>query len=124
MSDSPSPDDEYVLRHIRGGTTFQAPGPRITSKNFDLRAGEVGVSVSRLSITGADALMARLGDPTAGSRIAVASVQAIRALGLAVVPDPTDYDPGHAEIHSDSADLKSHRVRKKLAALFTFLPTT
>ncbi len=115
-------DDESLLRHIPGGTTFQASGPRITSKNFELRAGETGVSVSRQAITSADALMTRLGDPAKGSRIAVASVAAIRALGLEVVPDPKDYDAGHAEIRSGTTDVRSHSVRNQLKQLFSFLP--
>lgn len=115
-------DDELVLRHIPGGTTWQAPGPRITSKNFELRAGETGISVSRQVITDAAALMARLGNPASGSRIASASVKAIRDLGLDVVPDPKDYDAGHAEIRSASADLGSQAVRQQLSRLFTFLP--
>lgn len=110
-------DDELILRHVPGGTTWQAPGPRITSKNFELRAGETGISVSRQSITSPAALMARLGDPAKGSRI----VAAIRALGLEVVPDPKDYDLGHAEIRDGTASLSSHAVRKELAKLFQFL---
>jgi hypothetical protein len=43
-------DDELLLRHIPGGTLWQAPGPRITSANFQLRhdRNETGVSVTRL----------------------------------------------------------------------------
>lgn len=122
MAESHITDEEVVLRHIPGGTTWQAPGPRITSKNFELRAGETGISVSRQSVTGADALMARLGDRTNGSRIASASVKAIRDLGLEVVPDPKDYDAGHAEIRASTADLGSQAVRKQLSRLFAFLP--
>lgn len=114
-------DDELIIRHIPGGTTWQAPGPRITSKNFELRADETGVSVSRQAITPAGALMARLGDPAKGSRIAVASAAAIRALGLEVVPDSKDYDPGHAEIRSATVTLSSQAVRKQLAILFSFI---
>jgi cytochrome c5 len=115
-------DQSDVLRHVPGGTTWQAPGPRITSKNFELRPGETGISVSRDDITPANALMARLGNPAAGSRIASASVSAIHNLGLEVAPDPKDYDAGHAEIRSGKADLSSRAVRKQLAKLFTFLP--
>ena len=115
-------DEVFVFRHIPGGTTWQAPGPRITSKNFELRSGETGISVSRQDVTSAAALMARLGSPATGSRIAVASVAAIRELGLEVVPDAKDYDPGHAEIRPGTADLANHLLRKQLAALFTFLP--
>lgn len=115
-------DDEFVLRHIPGGTTWQAPGPRITSKNFELRAGETGISVSRQSVTTAGELMARLGNPSAGSRVAVASVAAIRALGLEVVAVPMDDDAGHAEICAGRTELKSQPVRKQLAQLFVLLP--
>ncbi len=124
MSTTPVSDDDILLRHVPGGTTWQAPGPRITSKNFEIRAGETGVSVSRVSITSADALMARLGDPTKGSRIAGASVAAIRALGLEVVPDPKDYDAGHVEIRSGTASLSSQAVRNQMKTLFQFVATS
>ncbi len=122
MSEQAVAADEFILRHIPGGTAFQAPGPRITSKNFELRPGETGVSASRQLITSADSLMARIGDPVRGSRIAAASVAAVRALGLEVVPDPKDYDPGHAEIRDGAASLADKKVRTRLALLFTFLP--
>jgi len=117
-------DDEVILRHIPGGTTWQAPGPRITSKNFELRPGETGISVSRAGITSPDQLMARLGDPTKGSRIAAGAVAEVRDLGLEVVPDPKDYDLGHAEIRSATASLGDQAVRRQLAKLFQFLPVT
>lgn len=122
MTESHIADDEVILRHIPGGTTWQAPGPRLTSKNFELRTGETGISVSRQAITDAAALMARLGNTANGSRIASASVKAIRELGLDVVLDPKDYDAGHAEIRSATADLGSQAVRKQLSRLFAFLP--
>lgn len=118
----PVADVEVILRHIPGGTTWQAPGPRITSKNFELRPGETGVSVSRIAITSPDQLMARLGDPAKGSRIAAGAVAEVRNLGLEVVPDPKDYDLGHAEIRSATADLGDQTVRRQLAKLFQFLP--
>ena len=122
MADDRVSDDELALRHIPGGITFQAPGPRITSENFKLRPGETGVSVSRSGITTPAQLMARIGDPATGSQIAIASVAAIRGLGFEVAPDPRDYDPGHAEIRSAGADLSSHAARRQLAKLFAFLP--
>lgn len=118
----PVHDGEILLRHIPGGTTWQAPGPRITSKNFELRPGETGISVSRAGTTSPDQLMARLGDPTKGSRIAAGSVADVRTLGLEVVPDEKDYDPGHALICSAAADLKDQTVRRHLAKLLQFLP--
>jgi hypothetical protein len=118
----PVADDEGILRHIPGGTLFQAPGPRVTSRNFDLRVGETGVSVSRASLTTPDELMARLGNPDTGSKIAIVTVGDVRALGLEVVPVPVDYDQGHAEIRSAAADLNLKSVRRQLAQLFQFLP--
>jgi hypothetical protein len=115
-------DDEILLRHIPSGTTWQAPGPRITSKNFELRSGETCVSVSRVGITSPDQLMARLGDPAKGSRIALGAVSDVRALGLEVVPDEKEYNPGHALICSATADLNEQPVRRQLAKLFQFLP--
>jgi len=53
-------DDELILRHIPGGTTWQKPDGTIASPNFRLRPGEVGISVSRLVITSPEAFMARL----------------------------------------------------------------
>lgn len=122
MADDRIGDDEAVLRHIPGGTTFQAPGPRITRKNFELRPAETGVSVGRAGLTQPAGLMARIGNPASGSRIAVASVRSIRALGLEVVAVPIAEDTGHAEIRPAATGLDSQAVRKLLADLFQFLP--
>jgi hypothetical protein len=56
-------DDEYLLRHIPGGTLWQAPGPRITSANFQLRHDrqETGVSVTRWKITTPQRLLELVG---------------------------------------------------------------
>lgn len=116
-------DDEMILRHIPGGTTWQAPGPRITSKNFVLRAdrNETGLSVSRASLTPPAALLARVGKPELGSRVAEATAADVRALGLEIVPVPLPDDPGHAEIRSGTTDLNDQAVRKQLAVLFQFI---
>jgi hypothetical protein len=119
---SPVADDEYLLRHIPSGDRWQAPGPRITSGNFQLRhdRNETGVSVTRLAITSPQRLLALVrADPT--SRVAQVRVGDVRALGLRVVPSPLADDPGHAEIQSHVASLDDHAVRKRLAALFQFL---
>ena len=125
MTDVPSvEDDDFVLRHIPPGTLWQALGPRVTSANFRIRAdrAETAISVSRRSMTRPDNLLARVGgDPTSGSRVAFASVRAIRGMGLEVVPDPLPDDPGQAEIRSHSASLDVLATRQRLAALFEFL---
>jgi hypothetical protein len=118
-------DDEYLLRHIPGGTLWQAPGPRITSANFQLRhdRNETGVSVARLNITSPERLLELLGrSPQQGSRVASVKTGDGRAIGLRVVPMPLPEDPGHAEIQSDRATLEDHGCRKSLALLFQFLP--
>jgi hypothetical protein len=116
-------DDEVLLRHIPGGTLWQAPGPRITSANFQLRhdRNETGVSVTRLVITTPERLLELVGGrPEHGSRVASVRAGAVRALGLRVVPKPLPDDPGHAEIQSDQNSLDDHACRKRLALLFAF----
>jgi hypothetical protein len=118
-------DDEYLLRHIPGGSLWQAPGPRITSANFQIRHDrqETGVSVTRWRITAPQHLLDLVGGSAqAGSRVACARGADIRALGLRVVPRPLEIDPGHAEIQSDRTSLDDHACRKKLALLFKFVP--
>ncbi len=117
-------DDEIILRHIPGGTLHQAPGPRITSKNFELRAhlGETGLSGSRAGMTSPDSLLARVGNMAKGSRVAAITAGELRSVGLEVVPLPLDDDPGHSEIRSATADLNDLAVRKLLSLTFHFLP--
>jgi hypothetical protein len=116
----PIADEETILRHIPGGTTWQAPGPRITSGNFELRhdRNETGVSVTRLSITTPERLLELVGGSALqGSRIAQVRVGDVRAPGLRVVSRPLPEDPGHSEIQSHTANLDDHAIRKKLACL-------
>jgi hypothetical protein len=118
-------DDECLLRHIPGGTLWQAAGTRITSANFQLRhdRNETGVSVTRLKHTAPDKLLELVGGRLEnGSRVASVRVEAVRALGLKVVPKPLPDDAGHAEIQSDTGSLDDHACRKKLAMLFQFVP--
>ena len=117
----PIPDDELVFRHIPGGTTWQKPDGSIASPNFRLRPDEVGYSVSRAVVTPASAVMARLGDPATGSRIAVARVGDIRALGFEVVSVPREYDLGHAEIRPTTADPMAKAVQRAIAMAFRYM---
>jgi hypothetical protein len=115
-------NEEIILRHIPPGSTFQSPPDfRISSFNFQLRAHESGISVSRAGITNPASLIARLGDPDRGSRIAALSAGEIRAFGFEVVPVPIPEDPGHAEIRSGTADLNDRNTRRKFAALFRYV---
>ncbi len=116
-------DDEVILRHIPGGPSWQAPPDgRISSINFRLRPNETGVSVSRAGTTSPDAIMARLGDPANGSKIAAVTASEIRRLGLEVVPAPTPEDAGHAEIRSASQSLADKETLRRLARAFRYLP--
>ena len=118
-------NDEFLIRHIPGGSLWQAPGPRITSANFQLRhdRNETGVSVSRLKVTKPERLLELVGgDLEKGSRVAAVQVEKVRALGLKVVPKPLPEDAGHAEIQSDMASLDDHACRKRLSLHFQFLP--
>jgi hypothetical protein len=118
-------DDEVLLRHIPGGTRWQAPGPRITSGNFQLRhdRNETGVSVTRRKFTTPQRLLELVGSTREqGSRVAAVRAGEVRALGLRVVPRPLDHDAGHAEIQSDQASLDDQVCRKRLALLFAFVP--
>ena len=123
MTDVPVADDEIILRHIPGGTTFQAPGPRLTSINFQVRTGtgETGVSVTRKAMMSLDDFLVWVAaDIAKGSRVATATAGDIFALGLQVVPDPRPDNPGHAEIRSGSASLSDRDTRRRLANLFQF----
>ena len=116
-------DDEVILRHIPGGPSWQAPPDgRISSINFRLRPSETGVSVSRSGTTSPDAMMARLGDPEKGSKIAAITASQIRVLGLDVVPAPTPEDVGHAEIRSAAECLEHKDTLRRLARAFRYLP--
>ena len=121
----PIADDEVLLRHIPGGTLWQAPGPRITSANFQLRhdRNETGVSVTRLKFTSPQRLLELVGgNPERGSRVASVRAGEVRALGLRVVAKPLPDDPGHAEIQSEDTSLDDHACRKRLALQFAFCP--
>lgn len=121
---TPVLDNEVVLRHIPGGTLFQAPGPRITSRNFELRPDDRGLSVSRFPPTSPAALIARVSKSPAASRVAAATAGAVRALGLDVIPDEIDPDDmGHALIIPAAAALADKAVRDRLArVVFQLLP--
>ena len=118
-------DDEILLRHVPGGTRWQASVARITSANFQLRhdRNETGVSVTRLRMTTPQHLLKLVGGRREeGSRVAAVLASDVRALGLRVVSVPLPEDPGHAEIQSDRADLDDHACRKMLSLLFRFVP--
>ena len=117
------PDDEILLRHIPGGTLWQAPGPRITSANFQLRHDrhETGISVTRIGITSPARLIELMGAAWGPeSRLAAVRTADVRRLGLRVVSLPLPENPGHAEIQPGKESLDDRACRKRLSLLFTF----
>jgi hypothetical protein len=116
-------DDETVLRHI-------PHSERLDERRFKPRfaRGEADLSVSRFPPTSPAALVARVSQDPATSRVAVARVGDVRALGLDVVPDPIEPsgadpgDPGHALIVDATARLADKPVRVRLARVFRLLP--
>lgn len=129
MAEDRIADDEFVIRHIPPGTTWQAPGPppRITSANCRLRShlGETFLSVSRLQLTTPEQLLVRVGgDVAAGSRVACVRVAELRSLGFEVLPDPLSDDSGHAGIYpTDRAAFTDKELVRRLAAAFQFHET-
>lgn len=120
------PDAEIILKHIPGKTSHQGSPkkPRITSKNFELRhdIGEKGSSATQQSITSADKLLTLPTiKATPASGVAGARAGDIRSLGLEVIADPTEHDPGHVLIVSANKSLDDHECRTLLASLFKYV---
>lgn len=118
----PISNDEFILRHIPGGTSWQVPPDgRIASTNFRFRPGETGISLSRVAVTSAEKMMSRLGTPETGSRIAVARVGDLRELGFDVIAVPIPEDLGHAEIRPTTNTIVTKAMQRTLAALFQYV---
>jgi len=118
------PVDAVVIRHIPGGSQYQQPPTRrITSQNFQLRPDEIGVSVT-LSLPATlrkdgQATLARL-KSTVDSRLAFATVAAIRQIGFEIKRAPINGNPEHALIVSGLRKLDVHIDRKHLATKFQY----
>lgn len=112
MSEERIADDEVLYRRIPPGTDWFDPPDRISSLNFQLRKGELGISVYRASVTSASDVLKRPG-AIVGSRIARATAGQIRAaqdakgdwLNLDVVPvnDETSWARGDSRFSPRSA---------------------
>lgn len=112
--------EEVLLRHVPGGPHFQGlPPHRITSENFVLRPGEIGVSMTRASggsiIAKANRLLAAPSIKSGpASRVAYAPISAIIAEGFDVIDDPLPDDASHVLIVSGASSLSDHQCRKRL----------
>lgn len=120
-------DEEIVYRRIPPTLPFFEDPDRVTSANFKLdeRKRELGLSVYRASIVTALDVLTRP-DAIPGSRLAEASVGAIRKLragdgkplNLDVLPVDDDDNPGHAEIRPATPGTMGQSAAKALRGLF------
>ena len=118
-------DDDVLLRRLppnRDGFVSMTPreggGHRATSAFMSVRSGERGGSCSQLAITSPQDLLEQLrnqGKDPSDWHVCRIFVRDVRALGLQVVPAPTDIDPGHCEIRPADGLKFAKRTPQKLA---------
>ena len=123
--------DEVIYRRIPPWYSHFQPPDRITSPNFKLRDGELGLSVYRARVVDAAEVLSKP-EAIAGSRVAQATVSEIRAarnskgeaLNLEVLPVDDEDDPGHAEIRSPVQGVITTGAAKALRALFKLVESS
>jgi hypothetical protein len=128
VSEGPIADDEVLYRRIPPGKDWFEPPDRISSLNFQLRKGELGISVYRASLISASDVLKRP-EAIVGSRIGMATAGQIRAardakgdrLDLDVVRVNDEKDPGHAEIRGTVLHKRGRVAAKALRKLFQLI---
>lgn len=125
MSERTIADDEVLYRRIPPGSPWFEPPDRISSANFKLRRGELGISVYRAAAVDVAGVLNKP-EAVAESRVAKVTAGQIRdvrngkgnPLGLDVVAVNDEDNPGHCEIRGPS--LKNHpkTAAKALKKLF------
>ncbi len=115
-------DDEHLARRItnRPDNLKDRPGIGLTATSFAIRprAPELHPSWSRASVTSPAALLdieRAKGRDVSGWSVVALKVADVRALGLDVVCDPTDEDPGHCLIVPTADRSFSDTIWSKLA---------
>lgn len=102
MSDRRIADDEVLYRCIRSGASWFEPPERMTSANFKLRDGELGISVYRASVVNIVDAQRRLEQcgvaQTTAGQIRAALDGNGKSLNLDVICVNDENNPGHAEI--------------------------
>ena len=131
MSDGRIADHEVLYRRIPPGEKWFQPPSRISSFNFKLRSGELGISVYRAVVVDVAGV---LNNPEAveGSRVAETTVGQIRAacngkgdpLRLDVIPVDDENDPGHAEIRGPDKGKISSGAANALRKLFKLVESS
>jgi hypothetical protein len=121
VSDGRIADDEVLYRRIPPGERWFQPPDRISSYNFKLRDGEVGLSGYRARVVDASGVLSKP-EAIAGSRVAQATAGQVRAakdgkgdlLGLDVVAVNDEKEPGHVEIRGPIPGVISDSAAKAL----------
>lgn len=121
-SREPISSDEWIIRRIppRPNCTVDRPGIGLTATSFAIRPRpqEKYPSWSRRALTSPRRLLqlaASSGIDTTGWQVAQLKVADVRQLGLDVVPEPTEEDPGHCHIVDTATRPFSDAVWSKLA---------
>jgi hypothetical protein len=128
VSDRHIADDEVLYRRIPPGSSWFEPPDRISSFNFKLRVGEIGLSLYRAAAVNASDLLRKPG-AIDGSKVAQATAGQIRAaqdsrgnpLHLEIVPVNEVNDLGHAEIRGLVLSEHSNIAAKALKKLFKLI---
>jgi len=119
------PDDEVLLRRIPPGAPWFEPPDRVSTYNFKLRKGELGISVYRRSVVSEEEVLGMRG-AIRGSFVLSAGVRHIRelknaesiSLRLDVVAVDDKDAPGHAEIRGPKPEKLSRSASQALRKLF------
>ena len=125
MSGQGLPDDEVLLRRIPPGAPWFEPPDRVSTYNFKLRKGELGISVYRRSVVSEEEVLGMRG-AIRGSFVLSAGVRHIRELknaeGISLRLDVVAVDdkdtPGHAEIRGPKPGKLSRSASQALRKLF------
>ncbi|MBN2290827.1 MAG: hypothetical protein JXM70_00290 [Pirellulales bacterium] len=131
MSEGRIADHEVLYRRIPPTERYFQPPDRITSANFKLRSGELGISVYRAVFVDAAGVLNKPG-VTEGYRIAYTTAGQIRAarngkdepLYLDVISVSDENDPGHAEIRSPNIGKISSSAANALRKLFQLVESS
>lgn len=131
MPDGRIADHEVLYRRIPPGETWFQPPHRISSGNFTLSGGELGLSVYRAAIVDAAGVLSKP-EAIEGSRVAETTAGHIRAakngkgdaIGFEVIPVNDENDPGHAEIRAPNNGNISKSAAKALQRLFKLVKSS
>ena len=130
MPDETISDEEVLLRRIPSGKPWSEPPDRISSFNFKLRKGEVGLSVYRERFISGEELLQKPG-AIEGSFVVRTTAGELRKakngkgelLNLDVIPVGHETNPGHAELRpARPVDFQYSRVSKAIVQAMIAIP--